>query len=330
LVVCNAVDAKARGARILTRTELVSAVGERGGWRATLSGGEILEARAIVNAAGPWVKLVLNERLGVQSGEKVRLVKGSHIVLPRLYEGDHALLLQNEDRRVVFMIPFEDRFTLVGTTDVAIATPDAGGVSPEEVDYLCRAVNRYLRQPITSQQVLWSYCGVRPLYDDGRSDPSAITRDYVLQLDRTAGRAPVLSVFGGKITTYRRLAEHALDKLSAEFPQLKGAWTASEPFAGSRFENAEQVKRGLLARYSGLPRDIVLAVFERHGALAAEVLGDGELGERYGASLTEREVRYFVDREWARTADDVLWRRSKAGLQMTKQERARVAEVLQA
>ena len=328
LVVCNAMDARARGARILTRTEVVSAISERGGWRATLSNGEILQARAIVNAAGPWVKGVLNERLGVRSAEKLRLVKGSHILLPRLYEGDHAFILQNDDRRVVFMIPFENRFTLVGTTDVPIAAPDAGEVTSQEVDYLCRAVNRYLRQAIKPEQVLWSYCGVRPLHDDGRSDPSAITRDYVLQLDRTLEGAPVLSVFGGKITTYRRLAEHALDKLSAEFPHLKGAWTASAPFAGSRFDSPEQAKRGLLARYSGLPQDIVLAVFGRHGALAAEVLGDGQVGERYGAGLTEREVRYFVDREWARTADDVLWRRSKAGLQMTEHERARVAEVL--
>jgi glycerol-3-phosphate dehydrogenase len=330
LVICNATDAQARGARVLPRTACVSAQGHGDEWRVTLSSGEILSARVIVNAAGPWVKEVLNGRLGVRSAENIRLVKGSHIVLPRLYEGEHAFILQNDDRRVVFMIPFERRFTLVGTTDVSVGVPEPGQATSQEVAYLCRAVNRYLRREVTPQEVIWSYCGIRPLHDDGRSDPSAITRDYVLQLDRTPEGAPVLSVFGGKITTYRRLAEHALDRLRSDFGHLKPPWTAHEPFAGSRMENREQAKGALLARYSGLPQDIVAAVFERHGALAPEVLGDGELGEDYGAGLTEREVRYFVEREWARTADDVLWRRSKAGLEMNESQRARVAQALQA
>jgi glycerol-3-phosphate dehydrogenase len=328
LVICNAADAAARGARILPRTELISAASDAGGWHATLSNGEIVRARAIVNAAGPWVKDVLNARLAVRSTENVRLVKGSHIVLPRLYDGEHAFILQNDDRRVVFMIPFEERFTLVGTTDVTTAAPDAGEASPEEVAYLCRAVSRYLRKEVTPEQVLWRYSGVRPLHDDGRADPSAITRDYVLQLDRSPEGAPVLSVFGGKITTYRRLAEQALNKLKAEFPHLGNAWTGTEPFPGSRFDSAERAKRALLERYPNLPEVAVLSVFGRHGALAPEVLGDGDLGERYGGGLTEREVRYFVEREWARTAEDVLWRRSKAGLHMTERQRSRVAEVL--
>ncbi|HEX2567347.1 MAG TPA: glycerol-3-phosphate dehydrogenase [Burkholderiales bacterium] len=327
LVVCNAADAAARGARVLVRTECLSALPDGHGWRATLSSGEVLSARVIVNAAGPWVKEVLNERLGVSSTENVRLVKGSHIVVPRLYEGDHAFILQNDDRRVVFMIPFQTRFTLIGTTDVTISAPDRPVASPEEIEYLCRAVNRYVRNEVAPRQVLWSYSGVRPLHDDGSTDPSAITRDYVLQLDH-AGGGDVLSVFGGKITTYRRLAEHALDKLKPHFPEMKGAWTAAEPLAGSRFSSSEEAKRKLLERYPRLPAEEVLEVFARHGALAAQVLGDGELGERYGGGLTEREVRYFVEREWASTAEDVLWRRSKAGLQMSERQRARVAQVL--
>jgi len=330
LVVCNAIDASTRGARVLPRTACVSAQSEGKHWNVTLSSGEIVTARAIVNAAGPWVKEVLNARLGVRSAENVRLVKGSHIVLPRLYQGEHAFILQNDDRRVVFMIPFEKRFTLVGTTDVPVGSPEAGNASAQEVGYLCRAVNRYLRRQVSPQEVLWSYSGIRPLHDDGRSDPSAITRDYVLQLDHTPEGAPVLSVFGGKITTYRRLAEHALEKLKSHFPDLKPAWTAHEALAGSRFKSSEEAKRGILDRYSRLPQDIVLGVFERHGALTPEVLGDGELGEHYGAGLSERELRYFVDREWARTSEDVLWRRSKTGLQMDEHQRARVAEVMQA
>src|SRR4051812_24597185 len=330
LVICNACDAKARGARILPRTACISARSDGDQWHVTLSSGEILRARAIVNAAGPWVKEVLNARLGVHSTENVRLVKGSHIVLPQLYEGDHAFILQNDDRRVVFMIPFQRRFTLVGTTDVPVGVSEAGHPAPQEVEYLCRAVNRYLRREVTPQQVIWSYCGIRPLHDDGRSNPSAITRDYVLQLDRTREGAPVLSVFGGKITTYRRLAEHALERLQSHFGELKPAWTAHEPFAGSLMESPERAKRALLARYSSLPQHIVAAIFDRHGALAPQVLGDGKLGEDYGAGLSERELRYFVEHEWAQSAEDVLWRRSKAGLEMNEGQRARVAKALHA
>ncbi|HEX9182358.1 MAG TPA: FAD-dependent oxidoreductase [Burkholderiales bacterium] len=215
------------------------------------------------------------------------LVKGSHIVLPRLYEGEHAFILQNDDRRVVFMIPLEAGTTLVGTTDVPFeGEPASAAASDEEVAYLCRAVNRYLAKPVAPADVLWRFAGVRPLYDDGRSDSSEVTRDYTLRVDDDAGAAPVVSVFGGKITTYRRLAEQVLARLD------------------------EGVLRG---------------VFRRHGSLASQVLGNGELGEHYGAGLYEREVRYLVEREWAVGAGGVLWRRSKAGLQMTPGQRERVA-----
>jgi glycerol-3-phosphate dehydrogenase len=220
LVVANAFDARLRGARILTRTECRSAKREGDAWRARLSNGEEVVARAIVNAAGPWVKRVLNERLGQPSRDLVRLVRGSHILVPKLYDGDHAFILQNDDRRVVFMIPYGDLHTLVGTTDVPQHDAESAQPSFAEVDYLCRAVNRYLAKPVRPHDVVWRYAGVRPLYDDGSSDPSAVTRDYTLRVDDDAGATPVLSVFGGKITTYRRLTEQVMERLHPYFPAL--------------------------------------------------------------------------------------------------------------
>src|SRR5579859_7032310 len=224
LVVANALDAQARGARVLTRTECRSAKRENSAWRVCLSNGEDIGAKAIVNAAGPWVKQVLNERLGQPSRDLVRLVRGSHVLVPKLYEGDHAFILQNDDRRVVFMIPYGDLHTLVGTTDVSQNAPESSQPSFAEVDYLCRAVNRYLAKEVAPHDVVWRFAGVRPLYDDGTNNPSAVTRDYTLRVDDDAGATPVLSVFGGKITTYRHLAEHVMERLEPYFPGLKAPW----------------------------------------------------------------------------------------------------------
>jgi glycerol-3-phosphate dehydrogenase len=329
LVVTNALDAAQRGARILVGVECLRASREGTLWHVELSSGAVVRARAVVNAAGPWVKQVLNERLGETTRDSVRLVKGSHILLPRLYEGEHAFILQNDDRRVVFMIPYEDRFTLVGTTDVDYeGDPVAPAASEAEVDYLCRAVGRYLARPPSAAQVLWRYAGVRPLYDDGSADPSAITRDYTLRVDDAGGAAPVLSVFGGKITTYRRLAEHALEKLAPYFPGMKPAWTGRTALPGSDFTEREAAKRDVLQRYPRVAPNVLQGVFRRHGTLAAQVLGDGRLGEYYGAGLTERELAYLREREWARTAEDVLWRRTKCGLRMNAAQRSRVAQVM--
>jgi glycerol-3-phosphate dehydrogenase len=330
LVVACAMDARARGATIRTRTECLEAKREGGTWRATLSGGETVSARAIVNAAGPWVKRVLNERLAQPSRDSVRLVKGSHIVLPRLYQGEHAFILQNDDRRVVFMIPYEERYTLVGTTDVPEQREEVPSASEAEVEYLCRAVNRYLALPARPRDVVWRYSGVRPLYDDGSSDPSAVTRDYTLRVDDERGAAPVLSVFGGKITTFRTLAEHALEKLARYFPGLKPAWTASAQLPGSDFGGVsrERVRDEFFMRHAGVERETLRGIFRRHGSRAVEVVGDGKLGESFGAGLHERELRYLAEREWAQTAEDVLWRRTKAGLHMNAEQRARVASYL--
>jgi glycerol-3-phosphate dehydrogenase len=332
LVIANATSARALGAQILPRTECLGARRENGIWHATLSDGRTLTARAIVNASGPWVKRILNTQLSQPSADAVRMVKGSHIVLPKLYDGDHAFILQNDDRRVVFMIPYEGRFTLVGTTDVPVDEPASPAAAREEIDYLCRAASRYLAEPARPEQVVWQYAGVRPLYDDGSSDPSSVTRDYTLRVDDDAGRAPVLSVFGGKITTYRRLAEHAMEKLEPYFPSCKGAWTATAALPGSDFGPGGRpaAQEGLAARYPRLPGALMRALFRRHGAKTAELLGDAkdpaDLGEDFGANLTEREIAYFVAQEWARSAEDVLWRRTKAGLQMTDAQRARVAQ----
>ena len=329
LVVANALDAARRGARVLVGAECLSARRDGGRWIAQLSGGQSVRARAIVNAAGPWVKQALNERLGETTRDSIRLVKGSHIVLPSLYEGRHAFILQNDDRRVVFMIPYEDRFTLVGTTDVDFEGDAADlAASEDEVDYLCRAAGRYLARAPSPADVLWRYAGVRPLYDDGSEDPSAITRDYTLRVDDVEEAAPVLSVFGGKITTYRRLAEHALEKLAPYFPAMKPAWTGKAPLPGSDFADREAAKREFFQRYPQVAPNVLQGVFRRHGVLGTEVLGDGRLGEYYGAGLTERELGYLMGTEWARTAEDVLWRRTKCGLRMTEAQRSRVAQVV--
>jgi glycerol-3-phosphate dehydrogenase len=330
LVVANAMDVRLRGGRVLNGVACVSAKRIRDGWRARLSNGEEVEARAIVNAAGPWVKRVLNENLGQPSSDAVRLVRGSHMVVPKLYEGDHAFILQNDDRRVVFMIPYGELHTLVGTTDVPQHAAESAQPSFSEVDYLCRAVNRYLAKPVQPGEAVWRFAGVRPLYDDGSSDPSAVTRDYALRIDDDAGVAPVLSVFGGKITTYRRLAEEVLQRLAPYFPDLKPAWTGTAPLPGSDFgrQSRAEARDAFFARHANVATPALRSIFRRHGTLADEVVGDGTLGEEYGAGLTEREVRYLVDREWARSAEDVLWRRTKCGLLMNEAQRHRVEQVM--
>jgi glycerol-3-phosphate dehydrogenase len=330
LVLTNALDARQRGARVLTGIECRSAERRDKAWRVRLSSGEEIQAKAIVNAAGPWVKKVLNERLSQPSRDLVRLVRGSHIMVPKLYDGDHAFILQNDDRRVVFMIPYGDLHTLVGTTDVPQVDTESAQPTYDEVDYLCRAVNRYLAKPVRPGDVVWRFAGVRPLYDDGANDPSAITRDYTLRVDDDGGAAPVLSVFGGKITTYRHLAEQVMEHLKPYFPGLKAPWTDRAPLPGSDFGERSRVaaRDEFFARHPQVPQSTLRGIFRRHGTRADEVVGDGRLGEDFGGGLTERELRHFMDREWARTAEDVLWRRTKCGLLMTERQRERVAQVM--
>ena len=330
LVLTNALSAAEHGAKVMTRTECVRGKRENGAWKIELhtrTSAITVTATAVVNAAGPWVKGVLNDRLHQPNTDNVRLVKGSHIVVQRCYPGDHAFILQNDDRRVVFMIPYLENYTLIGTTDIPVnSAPDVPSAGPDEIQYLCAAVNRYLEKPISPNQVLWSYAGVRPLYDDGSANPSAVTRDYTLRLDADNSEAPVLSVFGGKITTYRKLAEHVLEKLSPWFPEMKPAWTAEEPLPGSE----PATKSAVSERWRTLPKRVLDALISRHGTRIAHVLQRVEsvtdLGAHFGQNLYAREINYMIDHEWAFNADDVLYRRSKVGPLMTAEQRAAVTE----
>jgi glycerol-3-phosphate dehydrogenase len=339
LVVLNARDAADRGGAVLVRTSVDSARRRDGLWHARLTGpdGRLIDvtARAIVNAAGPWVREVLGGALGVNVTPLVRLVKGSHIVVPRQYEGEHAYILQNDDRRVVFMIPYEGRFTLIGTTDIPYTSDPANvAITSEETEYLCRAANRYLARPISPSDVVWSYAGVRPLYDDGSANASEVTRDYVLDLDGAPGNPPVLSVFGGKITTYRRLAEHALEKLAPFFPAMKPAWTSSGPLPGGDFPGAdfEAFLNARAQAYPWLPREHLRALARRHGSRIEKLVGDArslaDLGPHFGAGLYGREIDLFLREEWAASAHDVLFRRTKLGLHIGLADQAAVGDYI--
>ncbi|USI73703.1 glycerol-3-phosphate dehydrogenase [Sphingomonas morindae] len=336
LVALNAADAAARGADIRTRTSLVRAARAGAGWAAEIEQGGVrrrVEARAIVNAAGPWVVDLLG-RLGQAPNERgVRLVKGSHIVVPKLYEGAHAFLLQNPDKRVVFAIPYEGDYTLVGTTDEPWdAAPARPEISADETAYLCATIARYFARPITPAQVVWSYAGIRPLYDDHAASASAVTRDYVLDLDAGAGRAPLLSIFGGKITTFRKLAEHALAELAPFFPEAGPAWTAGAVLPGGDFDDFERLVAALVAERPGLPPALLRRLARAYGTRTRQLLGAAAgpeaLGEDFGGGLYAAEIDYLVAEEWARTAEDILWRRSKLGLHVPADAAARIEAYL--
>ena len=340
LVIVNARAAAEAGARILPRTTCVGAIRGVTSWRARLNGadGETeVEARAMVNAAGPWVGQFLTQTLGQESSARVKLVQGSHIVVPRLYDGDHAYILQNDDGRVVFVYPYEGAYTLVGTTDVELeGDPRQCSATAQEIAYLCRAANRYFERSIAPADVRWSYCGVRALVDDGSADPSKVTRDYVLHIDEGADRAPLVSVFGGKITTYRRLAERVIEKLGSAFPALRGPWTAGAALPGGEIPGGDtrRFAAHLTATHRGLPPSLLDALAHRHGSRAEDVLGGAstlaDLGESFGADLYGREVDYFLTHEWAHDADDILWRRSKAGLHLSDEQRRRLVRYVSA
>ncbi len=329
LVVATAMAARERGADIRTRTRFEGAVREDGSWRATLvddrGNATDVRARAIANAAGPWVARVLGTIGVTPASAAVRHVKGSHIVVPRIHAEDHAYLLQSADQRIVFVIPYLGRYSLIGTTDVPVDDFERPNISPEETDYLIGLVNRYLDRPLSRDDVAWTYSGVRPLYDDGESDPTAVTRDYVLKVDAGAnhGQPPVLSVYGGTLTTYRRLAEAVLEDLRPHFAGLPGAWTARDVLPGGDLPNRDRAAyaAGLAQRYRSLPQTLVHDLVKRHGTRAAAVLGDArlpaDLGREFAENLTECEVDYLLQHEWARCADDILWRRTKCGLGMS-------------
>lgn len=329
LVVLNARDAEAHGAQINTRAEVVSAQVQDGIWQVTVkteSETKHIRAKMLVNAAGPWVGDVIHGKLRLNSCENVRLVRGSHIVTQKLFDHDKCYFFQGSDGRIIFAIPYEQDFTLIGTTDAdhddPARTPEC---TPEERDYLCNFASQYFKRAVTPDDVVWSYSGVRPLYDDGASSATAATRDYTLKIDRSAG-APVLNIFGGKITTYRRLAESALEQIGTVLPLHKSDWTAGVPLPGGNFphDGVAELVESLRHDYPFLSDFWARRLVRAYGTEARAVLGDAssatDLGEDFGATLTEAEVAWLMAREYARNAKDVLWRRSKLGLRLDKMQ----------
>jgi glycerol-3-phosphate dehydrogenase len=318
-------DAAERGATILTRMRFLNSEREKDHWLATLASEDgqshTIRARAIINAAGPWAADVQNTILGRRGENHLRLVQGSHIVVPKLYEGSQAYILQNADKRIVFVIPFEERFTLIGTTDVPyIGDPGNVRISDAEISYLCESVSGYFSSRVEPADVVWSYSGVRPLYDDAAADPSSVTRDYILELSGDRHEAPLLTIFGGKITTYRRLAEHALQKLSPFIATGAGEWTGSVPLPGGDFPDGDlgAFVSAFRARHPWLPEEVALRYARSYGTRAVLVIGNSQsladMGADLGAGLYEREAQYLVAHEWAREADDILLRRTKLAL----------------
>ncbi len=338
LVLINALDARARGATVLTRTRCEQLTAQGGLWSAALSAGGAsrpIRARAVVNATGPWVNGFVEGATPIRVAHQVRLVKGSHIVVPRLFAHRFAYIFQNEDRRIVFAIPYEHDFTLIGTTDVDYSgDPAAVAIDAAEVSYLCTLASRYFREPVTSGQVLWSYSGVRPLLADEATDPTRVTRDYHLELD--AQPAPFLSVFGGKITTYRRLAQEAVDRLCGTLGVRRGPWTAGTTLPGGDLPEGSFAVylRTVERRYPWVPARLRLRWARAYGTHLERMLGAAhaiaDLGSELLPGLYEREVEYLCREELAVSAEDILWRRTKLGLHLLKADPAPLKHWLEA
>lgn len=324
LVVLNAQAAQQHGASINTRTEFISGQRKDGLWQLRLRNAEgefTRQAKALVNAAGPWVDKIVNQQLNVHTQHHIELVKGSHIVLPKLYQGEHAYLLQNTDKRVIFAIPYHNNFTMIGTTDIDYkGDPNHVVIDQAEREYLCSVINRYFKKQITPADIVNEWSGVRPLQADDANNPSAVTRDYRLEVENDQGHAPVLSIFGGKITTYRRLAEHAMNKLKCYFPHIGQAWTATTPLPGGNLPNADLATyiQELAQKHPTLPLSLVsrwaMAYGTNTNIFAKDGLTIGDLGELFLSDLYQIEVDYLVQHEWAHSAEDILWRRTKLGL----------------
>ena len=335
LVVINAIDAAERGACIEPGWHVTAARREGEFWLVdmTCTAGKQRTVRTagLVNAAGPWVEQVLRAT-GSTRRSSLRLVKGSHVVVPRLYDGPQAFTLQTSDRRIVFIIPYQDDFTLIGTTDIAFTgDPAKVSASADEIQYLCGLASEYLKTPVTARDAVWSYSGVRPLYDDGDVSASTVTREYVFDLDTSAGRTPLLSVFGGKLTTYRRLSEHAMAELRAPLRFDAREWTRGSILPGGDFDKGdfETFSKQQTARYAFAPPELVRRLCRAYGTRLERIMGNAQglrdLGEEIGPQLYEAELQYMRDHEWARTGEDALWRRSKLGLRFDGAQKGRVA-----
>lgn len=333
-VVLNARDAADKGAAIHVRTKVVNARREHGGWTVELdgeAGRQTVRAKLVVNASGPWVDTVIAQTLGKTGARNVRLVKGSHIVVRKLYEHDRCYIFQNADGRIIFAIPYEDDFTLIGTTDQDFSgDPKDVKISEAETEYLINAASEYFAQPVRREQIAWSYSGVRPLYDDGASAAQEATRDYVLKVDGDAATGAVVNVFGGKLTTSRRLAESVMEKIEHVLGKRGAPWTRNSRLPGGEFEplNFDAEVRRLGLDYPGMPSGLVRRLMRQYGTRARAVLGDAkavdDLGQHFGADLYAAEVEYLMAHEWARTAADVLWRRTKQGLRVGDEDERRL------
>ncbi|ATP51734.1 glycerol-3-phosphate dehydrogenase [Pseudomonas sp. ITEM 17296] len=324
LVVLNAMAAREKGAHIVTRTRCLRAERVDGVWQVELQHADgslqSIRARALVNAAGPWVASFIKDDLKLDAPYGIRLIQGSHLIVPRLYEGEHAYILQNEDQRIVFCIPYLDRFTLIGTTDREYSgDPAQVKITEAETDYLLKVVNAHFNHQLSRADILHTYSGVRPLCNDESDNPSAVTRDYTLALSAGEGQAPLLSVFGGKLTTYRKLAESAMAELKPFFTQMRASWTATAPLPGGEdMTTAQALTDAILAQYGWLPVDIAKRWAVTYGSrvwrLLEGIQGPEGLGQAIGGGLFSREVDYLRSEEWAVDAADILWRRTKLGL----------------
>lgn len=331
LVVLNALAAQDQGAKIYTRTECVSAKKEGALWNVELKThlGKTftVKAKSIVNAAGPWAVSFLDRLVDVLNPNAMRMVKGSHFIVPKLYDTDEAYILQNKDGRIVFVIPYEGDFSLVGTTDEDFkGNPSDAAISAEETDYLIDVVNNYFKSKITLDDIVHSYSGVRPLLEEKNASAQELTRDYKVELKGEQGAPVLLNIFGGKITTYRKLAEHAVDKLVTCFPKAKKAWTKEVPLPGGAFESQAALVKSLIAQYPWLPESLAQRYARQYGLLCKKFLGDSTsadmLGTDFGSGLYEAEVDYLIESEWAMTLEDVIWRRTKHGLRLDEQQKA--------
>ncbi len=328
LVVLNAMDASSRGAVVRTRTKVVGARRENGIWIVTVESAglrETVKARMLVNAAGPWVDQVIGQALGKNNAHNVRLVQGSHIIVPKIFDHDRCYIFQNADNRIIFAIPYERDYTLIGTTDQDYPGDPANvEISKTEIDYLCSAASEYFAKPVSPSDVVWTYSGVRPLFDDGASKAQEATRDYVLKIDGDAQTGAVLNIFGGKITTYRRLAETVLGKIEDVLGAKRGSWTQNAGLPGGDFpvQGFNALVGKVRNDYPFLDARRATRLIRLYGTRALWILGPakslGDLGPAFGPDLTGAEVEYLVKKEWAKTADDVLWRRTKAGLGLGK------------
>jgi glycerol-3-phosphate dehydrogenase len=340
LVILNAIAAKENGAEVKNYCKVEKAERVDGLWLITIMNTQTnirfqRKARALVNAAGPWVKQFFDDSLVDESPRNIRLVKGSHIVVPRVHNEEQAYILQNKDNRIVFVIPYMDDFSIIGTTDVEyVGDPRKVAISTDEIDYLLDVVNQHFVKQLKTDDVVWSYSGVRPLCDDESDSPQAITRDYTLELEQEGDQAPLLSIFGGKLTTYRKLSESAMKLIKPYFDRLGNSWTADVALPGGDFNySREQLAENLVAKNNWLPIKTANRYVSQFGTLSWQLFegyqSEAEFGIHFGSGLYSREVDYLIDHEFAKTAEDILWRRTKLGLYLSQEQQANVASYIQ-